>query len=239
MKTYSTALANYRGALKEFGQVDLLSFKVKDRTTGDPQWYNFSSRDEDETIFVTNLATGDSEARDFFGGGHILALDPLVRSEGTGVRNFTLVLSGASDKVKDMIQGYDCREAAVEWRIGEADEDTGLLVDTAVLEFEGFVDTVDREDGALTVADDQPADSNFKVSVVSHIAALQRANPDMRSPEIGQDRSGDDIFQYAAESNTWTILWGKEGKKGAGKNHGDGKGRDRHPNDYDPWGHDT
>jgi hypothetical protein len=240
MKTYSTAIGNYRAALREFGQVDLLSFRVRSRNSPSEQvWFNFSSRDDDETIFVTDLATGDSEPRDFFGGGHIVALDPLVRSEGTGVRNFTLVLSGASESVLDMIQGYDCRDAIIEWRIGEAEDDTGLLVDSAVLEFEGFVDTIDREDAALTFDGGQPADSNFKVSVSSHIAALQRPNPDMRSPEIGQDRSDDDIFLYAGAANTWTILWGKEGKKGGGKDPGDKDGRDPRPDPHvDGWGRD-
>jgi hypothetical protein len=236
MKTYSSAISTYRGALKEFGQVDLLSFRVRSRNSpSEYVWFNFSSRDDDETIFVTDVATGDSEPRDFFGGGHIVALDPLVRSEGTVVRNFTFVLSGTSVPVQDMIQGYDCRDAVIEYRIGETDEDTGLLVDGAVVEFEGFVDTIDREDAAISIEGDQPADTNFKVSVVSHIAALQRPNTDMRSPEIGQERSDDDIFLYTSEANTWTILWGKEGKKGGGKDSGDKDGRDPRSPNPDPF----
>jgi hypothetical protein len=238
MKTYSNALSNYRGALREFYQVDLLSFRVRDRSTGDPRWFHFSSRDEDETIKVIDQATGAEEFRDYFGGGSIVNLDPLIRSEGTGIRNFTFVLSGTSDPVLDMIQGYDCRDAIVEYRIGEGEDNTGLLVDTPVVEFDGFVDTIDREDAALSLDAQGPADSNFKVSVVSHIATLQRANPDMRSPEIGQERGGDDIFLYTAEANTWTILWGKEGRKGAGGDGHGSDGRDHRTPDLDGWGRD-
>jgi hypothetical protein len=119
MKTYSTPITNYRAAGREFYQVDLLSFKVRDRTTGDPQWFHFSSRDYDEEIEVIDQVTGDAELRSYFGGGHIVSLDPIIRSEGTQVRNFSLVLSGTSDQVQDMIQGFDCRGAVFEWRVGE------------------------------------------------------------------------------------------------------------------------
>jgi hypothetical protein len=240
MKTSSSDTAAYRGAQREFYGIDLLSFKVRDRDTGDPQWFHFSSRDTDETISVVNQVTGETEFRDYYGGGHIVSLDPLVRSEGTVIRNLQLVLSGASDEVQDMIQGYDCRDAVFEWRIGEGVDDTGLMVDTPELEFEGFVDTADREDGALTIDSAAPADTNFKVSVVSHIATLQRANPDMRSREVGQERSDDDIFQFAGEANTWDVLWGKKGQKhkhdgpsGGGGHHG----KNEHSPDPQPWGH--
>jgi hypothetical protein len=236
MKTYSSALTNYRAAQREYWQIDLLSFKVKDRTTGDPQWYHFSSRDDDEAITVIDQTTGNPELRSYFGGGHIVGVDQLIRSEGTGVRNFTLVLSGTSQAVLDMIQGYDCRDAVFEWRIGEGEDSTGLLVDTPVLEFEGFVSTIDREDAAFSVDVDGPADSNFKVSVVSHIDTLRRANPDMRSQEVGQERSGDDIFLYSSEVNTWTILWGKKGHQH--KSDGEGRhGRDsgHHGPDLPDW----
>jgi hypothetical protein len=240
MKTYSTAIANYRAARQEFWQIDLLSFKVKDRTTGDPHWFHFSSRDDDEAITVIDQTTGSTDLRSYFGGGHIVAMDQLVRSEGTGVRNFALVLSGVSQAVQDMIQGYECRDAVFEWRIGEGEDSTGLLVDTPVLEFEGFVATIDREDAALAIdGDDAGATTMFKVSVVSHIDTLQRANADMRSPEVGQERSGDDIFLYTAESNTWEILWGKKGhqhkRDGEGRNGRDGRDGGHSP-DIDPYG---
>jgi hypothetical protein len=240
MKTYSSDISAYRGAQREYYQIDLLSFKVRDRSTGDPHWFHFSSRDNDETISVIDQESGDAEFRDYFGGGHIVALDPLVRSEGTGVRNLQLVLSGTSDEVQDMIEGYDCRDAVFEWRIGEGRDDTGLLIDTPVVEFDGFVDTADREDAAVAVDGDEPADTNFRVSVVSHIAALQQANPDMRSHEVGQERNDDDIFLYAGEANTWDVLWGKGGHKhkhdgpgGGGGHHG----KNGHSPDPQPWGH--
>jgi hypothetical protein len=68
-----------------------------------------------------------------------------------------------------MIQGFDCRGAVFEWRVGEGEDQTGLLVDTPVLELEGFVDTADRDDAAVSIDDDTPAEaiSPSRWSVIS------------------------------------------------------------------------
>jgi len=238
MKNYTTPIENYRAALKGFAQVNLLSFKVRDRTTNAKVWFHFSSRDYDESITVTSqgneagYAAGDAVLRAYYGDGQIIQLDPIVRGEGTGIRNFSLTLSAVSTAVQDMVQGYDCRDAVFEWHIGEAEEGTGLLVDTPVCEFEGFVDTVDRDDDAIN-DDGSPANSVFRISVVDHKSTLQRANPDMRTIDVCDDRTNDAIFKYADESNTWLILWGKEGK-GGGKG---GDGRDKVKGDPETWGH--
>jgi hypothetical protein len=201
-------------------------------------WYYFSSRDENETFQVTNPVNGALQSIDCFGGGQILGVDPLIRSSGTQIRNMTVVLNGASSQVRDMVQGYDCREGIAYWYIGEGEEDTGLLVDNASLEFEGFIDSIDLSDGAVDVASQGYAASAFSVSLVSHISTLQRANPDMRSYAVGQERSDDEIFLHADACPHWTLLWGKEGKN---KKRGGGNGDDGHtanPNRPDPftWG---
>jgi hypothetical protein len=225
MKTYSSTIETYRAALGEYWEVKLISFQVRDRDTGDLHWYHFSSRDEDETIQVRNQATGDLEFRDYFGGGHILSMDPLIRSEGTGVRNFNIVLSGVSDPVREMVFGYDARGGVVEVHIGEVNGGTGLLIDTPVCEFEGFVDNGDINDGATDMETEEPAEATITLSINSHIAALQRTNPAVRSYEAGQERSGDAIFRWADEANTWEARWGKGPKKHKKNDNGDGRNR--------------
>lgn len=235
MKTYSSPLSSYRAAGREHYQINLVSFQVRDRGTNALVWKHFSSRDYNETINVINQSSGAPEARDYVGGGALVAMDPLIRSEGTGVRNFSLVLSATSTDVLDMLQGYDARDAVFEWHIGEADGETGLLVDTPVCEFEGFVDAADRSDAALGITSGEPSEATFTVSVTSHISTLQRANPDMRSHEVGQERSGDDIFAYTGAANQWAVLWGKRGHRHKDRDGGDGRDRPTEPRD--PWGH--
>jgi hypothetical protein len=235
MKIYPNAITTYRTAQKEFYQINLLSFKVRDRASGNPQWFHFSNRDENETIQVRDQSTGALEFRDYVGGGSVVGMDALIRSEGTSVRNFSLTLSGASEEVLDMIQGYDCREAVFEWHIGEGEEGTGLMVDTPVCEFEGFVDAIEHEDAAIDFEASTPAASGFAVSITSHVSTLQRANPDMRSHEVGQERSGDDIFLHSDAANHWDVMWGKRGHRHKDNDGGDGRDRPTEPGD--PWGH--
>lgn len=237
MKTYSTAITSYRTGNGGYWQRNFLTFVVRDRTTLAAVTYNFWDGDDNVTVEVRNQSTGALEFRDYWGGGHLLELDPIVRSEGTGVRNISIRLSGVSTQVLDMIQGYDCRDAVFEWHVGEAEESTGILVDTPVCEFEGFIDTVSLTDGSIDVQGGQ-AESSFEISIASHISTLLRPNPDVRSLEVGQERSGDDIFAYADAANTWMILWGKGGKKHKGDRRGRRRNNDR-PGDNDPWNDHT
>lgn len=233
MKTYSSAITNYRADLKGYFQVNLLCFVVKTRDTGETVRVNFSDREYNETIQIVNQSTGDLEFRDFIAGA-IVDIDPLIRSEGTNTRNFNVTLSGVHQSVLDMVQGYDTRDAEIEWHIGEAEEGTELLIDTPVCEFIGIVDTPDLEDSAVDPHSDGGSESHIVISITSYLATLQ-FNPDMRSLEIGQERSDDDIFQYAAETNQWDILWGKEGKKHKKDHHH--KGKDDPSPDHHTWGH--
>lgn len=226
MKNYSSNTTAYRAAGKAHWQVNLLSFRVREGD-GDPVWFHFTSGDEDETTTITDPSTGSPAARTYLGGGHIVALDPLVRSEGGVVHSFALALSGASSVVLDMVENYNCRDAEFEWHIGELDQDAGLLVDTPVCEFVGFIETIEHEDGGLAVDGDEPADSVVSVSVVSLAAALLPVNPEMRSLDVSQQRSGDKLFKYSESAHQWNIRWGKESK--SQKKNGGGKGDGKSP----------
>lgn len=234
MKTYSNAISNYRAARNEYWEFKFLSFRVRDRATGAPQWFHFSTRDYDEIVQVRNQETGALEMRSYFGGGHVVSVDALIRSAGTGVRVLNMVLSGVSDPVRDMVYGYDCRGAVFELHIGEAEGPTGLLIDTPVCEFDGFIDSGDLDEAAIDMASETPATSAITLSANSHIAALQRTNPDMRALDIGKERGGDEIFKYADESNTWDIRWGKGPKKHKKNDNGDGRNR-RTGQDPNQW----
>lgn len=234
MKTYTNAITIYRASGREHGQVDLVSFRVRERDTGDPHWFHFTSRDDDEAVTVIDPDSGADDLRSYFGGGHIVAMDAITRTEGTDASPMSIVLSATSDVVRDMIYGYDCRDALVEWHIGESEDNTGLLIDTPSLEFEGFIDVVSKDDAGLNLENDVPADSNFKLTIVDHITVLERGNADLRSYEVGQDRSGDAIYRFVAESNTWDVLWGMKGKKK--KNDDVRRGRDdTGPKDSDTY----
>ncbi|MBL0374039.1 hypothetical protein JJB09_18620 [Rhizobium sp. KVB221] len=212
MKIYSSAINSYRNGLKTFNAVHLISFRVRNRSDNTRVWFNFSSRDYNEMIQVVDQSNGSLEYRDYWGDGAIVGADPIVRSEGTGIRNFSVSLSAVHTAVLDMVRGYDARDALVEYNIGEVDEATGLLVDTPVCEFVGYLDSGAFQTGEINPLTSETAESTFPLSINGHKAALLQTNTDMLSRSVGQERSGDDIFRYVDEAPTWNILWGKGGK---------------------------
>lgn len=231
MRTYSTALTNYRNAMKAFWPIHFISFLVKD--TDDPSLLtrvNFCTAEDDMTVTITDPDTDEPDERTFGGGGHIVRMGDLTRSEGAIIRTHSFVLSGTSTLVRDMVHGYNCREALFQWFIGELDQDTGLLIDEPPCEFVGFVNTIDLRDDPLSVDGNDAANSVFQVSVDSLGAALTDRNYDMRDDEVGQTRGGDRIFQYADSAHHWNVRWGKGKKreKDRGKDDKGGKsGRKR------------
>lgn len=240
MRTYSTALTNYRAAGKAFWPIHFISFRVKDRDNPLAfTWANFCTSDDSMTVTVTDPDTGMPVTRTFGGGGHIVQMGDLVRSEGAIIRTHSFTMSGASSLVQDMVYGYNCREALFQWFIGELDVDTGLLIDEPPCEFVGYVNSIDMKEGAQSVDGGEASDSSFQVSVDSLAAALTDRNYDMRDDEVGKTRGGDRFFEYADSTHHWNIRWGKEKKrekdkkpkenKGGGKpaSGGDGTGRTR------------
>lgn len=226
MKTYSSALTAYRAAGKAYSEINFISFQVKDLTDpGEVTWFHFCSDEDDRNETVINPNTGGSVTRLFLGGGHLVSIDPVVRSEGAVVRSHNLVLSGASPTVQNMVHGYNCQDALFQRFVGEIDQDTGLLIDTPVCEFVGLVNTIDLNDGALPVDGTGPAETAITVTVDSLAAALLTRNYAMRSLEQSRLRDGDEIFKYADEAHHWSIRWGKESRSHADRRGSESDGK--------------
>jgi hypothetical protein len=224
MRVYSSALTNYRNAGKAFWPVHFISFRVKD--VDNPlslTWCHFCTSDDNMTVTITDPDTDETDERTFAGGGHIVKMGDLTRSEGAIIRSHSFTMSGASTLVLDMVHGYNCREALFQWFIGELDQDTGLLIDEPPCEFVGFVNTNDLRDTALTTEGGDTAESTINISVDSFAAALTDRNYDMRDFEVGKARGGDRFFEYADSAHHWNIRWGKEKKREKDKKGKDGR----------------
>lgn len=224
MRVYSTPITNYRNADKAFWPVHFISFLVKEVDDSDSLVRaNFCTFDDDMTITITDPDTGLPDERTFGGGGHIVKMGDLIRSEGAIIRKQSLTLAGASTLVRDLVHGYNCKEALFHWFIGEMDQDTGLLIDEPPCEFVGYVDTIEFNQGALSIDGIDAAESTYTVSVDSLGAKLTDLNYDMRDYDVGLSRGGDKFFEYSDSAHHWNIRWGK-GKK----REKDGKDRNGH-----------
>lgn len=232
MKAYSPSVTAYREAHGVYKQRVFICITALDEND-DPVQINFTDYPLDIDVNIENQETFDIEVRSFFGGKHVIGMDPLVRSMGTGHRSFDIKLSGVTTPVLDLLQGYNCREANFELHIGEVDINSGLLLDTPTCEYIGYVDVAKADDDALKVDQREAAESTFQLTVTSNIGRLKRTNPDVRTKAVGEERLGDEIFEFVEEVSVPT-LWGKEGKGG-----GDGKGGGGGNNGMRPdhWGH--
>lgn len=228
MRTYSTALNNYRTAGKAFWPVHFISFRVKDKVTpASLTWCHFCTGEDNLTVSVTDPDTGGLVSRTFAGSGHIIQMGDVVRSEGAVIRSHSFTLSGASTLVQDMMYGYNCREALFQWFIGELDQDSGLLIDEPQCEFVGFVNTMEPKESPLSVDSTDNAESYVTVSVDSLSAALTDRNYDMRSVDVSEVRGGDKIFSFAGAAHHWNIRWGKEKKREKNRKDDGGDGGKR------------
>lgn len=233
MRVYSTPITNYRNANKAFWPIHFISFLVKD--TDDPDLLtraNFCTSDDDMTVTITDPDSGDPDERTFAGGGHIVKMGDLIRTEGAIIRTHSFTMSGASTLVQDLVHGYNCREALFQWFTGELDQDTGLLIDEPPCEFVGFVNTISLVDSGVSVDGGDAVDSMVNISVDSLAAALTDRNYDMRDFDGGKARSGDKFFQYSDSAHHWNVRWGKEKKreKDKGGRHRKGGGKGGHGN---------
>ena len=213
MKTYSSAITAYRAAGKAFLPVDFISIRVK--ALEDPEdltWVHFCTADEDMTIDLVNPDNGNTISRTFLGGGHIVALPELVRSEGAVIQSHAFTFSGASDDVLNIVHGHNCREAPFQWFVGECDQDTGLLLDMPACELVGFINAAEVSDGAIEIDSSAPAESVISILVDSLAAALTARNYAMRSQEASESRSDDLFYQFTGSAPHWSDRWGKEKK---------------------------
>jgi hypothetical protein len=225
MRIYSSAITDYRLAGKAFWPIHFISIKVKQKD--DPEAFvlcNFCTSDDDMTVTITDPDTDEPDERVFGGGGHIIQMGDLTRSEGAVIRSHSFSMSGTSSLVQDMVYGYNSREALFQWFIGEVDQDTGQLIDEPPCEFVGIVNTVELKEGALQVDSTDPSDSYFMISVDSLAAAMTDRNFDMRTSDVSQARGGDKFFEFADSAHHWNVRWGKEKKREKDRKKKDDKG---------------
>lgn len=224
MRTYPSSITNYREAGRAHGQVDYLSIRVRD--IGSPsgrRWFHFCSLDDESRQEVVD-PDDDSETpveRRFLGGGHIVAMPDVIRSEKAKVQSLTFVLSGTSPEVLDMIHGHDTRGATFQWFVGEVNHNTGRLLDMPECEHVGEIGLVELLDSAHAVDSAEPAESIVSITVEPLSAQLTGRNFDMRDVDVSEGRSGDRFFSYSDNAPTIRVWWGKEKKSERDRKGGD------------------
>lgn len=185
---------------------DFIWFEVKDRETGDPVYDGYWSDVGTITAAVIDPNTGGSTERTWVGALSLISISDIPLVSNLTVQNVTVVLSQVSDRINDLVRGYECKFGKVQIFRGMFDPETREMVAPA---FPRFVGTID--DAPITT----PAEGgqgDVTLTCTSHTQEMTRSNPDTRSDASQQLRaSGDDFYVDVSVVGDWEHFWGKNG----------------------------
>ncbi len=184
---------------------DFIWFIVRDLETGTPVTDGYWSDDHDIVAAVIDPETGDSVERSFAAAGGLIQISDIPLVSTLTVQQVTITLSAVSDRINDLVRGYDCKQGKVEIFRGLLDLDSRLLVAPAFPRFVGFID----EAPINTPVENEQGD--VVLTCTSHAQEITRANIDTRSDVSQRRRSpSDNCFQDVAVVGGWSINWGKD-----------------------------
>lgn len=202
MRSFSTAIADAlaEGAIEPR---DFLWFTVRDRATGDPYSEGYWSDAGDYQANVTDPTTGNTVSRLYRGAGGMISAAPIVQAANLTVQRWEIRLSSVSDRVAQLLIGYDPRRGRVEMHKGLFAPGTQTLVAPAFPEFYGFVDRVQIE------TPEEGGEGSVIVTCVSATQGMVRNNPAMRSDEDQRRRSAtDNFFEGVETAGEVAVFWG-------------------------------
>ncbi|HEY8948445.1 MAG TPA: hypothetical protein VIM56_06135 [Rhizomicrobium sp.] len=169
-------------------------------------------------VSVSEIAYIDGDTRetttgDFTGLGDALKVDDILLTSTIEVRTLNITLDGVNDQVRDLIRGYDLRNAPVQVHLAVFDPNTHDLVAAAIPVFMGFVDGNPIEAPAVPL-EGGAAEGSVTWSCVSHSRELTRASAEKASDASQRLRNPDDaFFQDVDVIADWEIQWGlKKGR---------------------------
>lgn len=168
----------------------------------DGQWSDVGYIDAE----VINPITGGPETRRFFGSDTLTRISDITHVATLRAQSITITMSNVSDRVRELVHAYDCRQARVEIFRGMFNPRTRELVAPAFPRFIGFSD---KPKITRPKANDTSGGS-VVFNCMSHTLEMTRSNPDVRSHESQQRRlDGDAFFKDVSTVGDWEHFVGK------------------------------
>ena len=190
MRTLPTATANYLSAYGDSVVAGLLFwFTARERVTFSPVTLGLWTGADDYTFTV------DGSARDYYGAGAAVGIDPIRRFVGTEIQMQQITLGILTDEANQLLRAYEPRQATVEVHRAFFHPATRALLAGPDLEWEGTVEEVDIS----TPAADGAASCTLRCS--GGARGLHLPLELYRSDEAFRKvRPGDRVFRYATLS---------------------------------------
>jgi hypothetical protein len=183
----------------------LIWFTVRDRETGAPYSEGYWNDLGTVTAPVQDAETGLVVNRVFSGSGTLIEVDPIPAVSNLTIQRIEARLAQVSDRVNDLLRGYEPRQGKVQVYRALFDPNTRGIVDYAFPIFSGFIDEI------VIPTPAEGGDGAVRVTLVSHTREITRSNPATRSDADQRRRSAnDDFFKDVGVVGDPEVFWGVE-----------------------------
>ncbi|WP_315742847.1 MULTISPECIES: hypothetical protein [unclassified Bradyrhizobium] len=184
---------------------DFVWFVVRDRVTGAPVTDGYWSDVGTTTVDVIDPDTGSVVSRTFASGAGLVKFAAIPLVSNLTVQTTTVTLSQVSDRVNDLVRGYECKQGKIQIFRGLLDPVSRVLVAPAFPRFAGTIDAAPIK----TPPEGEIGD--VTITCTGNTQELMRSNPDTRSDASQRLRDPNDAFyRDVATVTDWQIYWGKQ-----------------------------
>lgn len=184
---------------------DILWVTAKDRGSGAPVNYGFSSLVRNLSIPVLDGRTNATVSRTFVGLGAALKIEQIPLTSDLTVRQIHMELPMQNPVVEEFARQADPRSAPCQVYRLLFNPDTMVSLAAAKPRFVGYVDTA-----PITTPQAQ-GQGSLRLVAVSITRELTRESTDVRSHESQLKRSGDadDFYLHTSVVGDWELFWGR------------------------------
>lgn len=185
---------------------DFVWFTVKDRDTGEPYSEGFWSGSTPVSAQVVDGITGSTVERVFTEAGGLVSGPEIPFVRNLTVQRVELLMSNLSERIKELIRGYEPRQGRIQIYRGMLSVTGNTLIEPATPRFVGYIDQVEIMDAAAGEY------GSVKITCTSSTREFSRSNFSTRTNE-DQRRTRSDtdaFFRDVATIGEREIFWGTE-----------------------------
>ena len=182
----------------------LVWITARNRASGAEESLGLIASDDDESVAVTDLFTGETRLRFFRGAGGLLSVGPVRWEAGLNIRPAPITLAVNAPAVMAALRQYDARGGKVQvWRRTLSTE-TRRQIGAPERWIKGFVNRAPMPRAV------PGGSAEMVMEVVSSKRLLTVHGSGTKSDESQKRRLGDRLFRYRAGIGTRDVPWGQK-----------------------------
>ncbi len=176
----------------------MLWITAKNRTTGADESLGFWTGDDHQEFII------NGETRLYYGAGEVIEVPPIKTGVGLAVRQHRITLAALTDEARQLLRGYEPRQARVELHSAPLNVDTGAPLGPPIRMIKGTLNKAPETIGP------KGGESGLVLTIVTTARRLTFGVPLLRSDkELRRRNPNDRAREYADVAGDWVIPWGE------------------------------